>query len=120
MRLRVELYDQQSGKCWYCGGDVWFEESHLEHQQPKSRNGKNDMENLVLACARCNLSKGSMNLEEYREYCFWNQLYPITWYQIRELKRLIRKDGWMSTRKPDPITFWGESATATTATEPVA
>jgi 5-methylcytosine-specific restriction endonuclease McrA len=40
-------------KCWYCAKPV----EHYDHFEPLSRGGKHSMDNLVPACASCNLSK---------------------------------------------------------------
>ena len=47
--------------CFYCGqiGRT------LDHVVPKSRGGSDDRENLVIACERCNSSKGNKPQEEF-------------------------------------------------------
>lgn len=57
-RRRKALYEKFGGKCFYCCCDLemtgrW----HIEHKLPKALGGTNDPENLVLACAPCNLKK---------------------------------------------------------------
>lgn len=53
------IIKSQSGKCYYCdnkvghGGVPW----HVDHFIPLSRGGTNYPENLVVACASCNLRK---------------------------------------------------------------
>ena len=51
------MYRAQKGQCWYCSGQM--EKYHVDHRIPLSRGGSNSIENLVLACAPCNLSKGA-------------------------------------------------------------
>jgi len=46
--------------------------AHVDHVIPRSRGGSDDIDNLVPACARCNLSKGARTLQE------WALLYPDT------------------------------------------
>jgi 5-methylcytosine-specific restriction endonuclease McrA len=41
--------------CFYCGGRA----QHIDHFVPLSRGGSHDLDNLVAACAACNLSKGA-------------------------------------------------------------
>lgn len=53
-----QLFVTQEGKCWYCGnklGDTY----HEDHFIPLSRGGSNDIKNIRLACAVCNLSKNN-------------------------------------------------------------
>jgi len=66
--LRLGL--KSENRCWYCGSDFAdeWDSVHVEHQFPKSRGGTNDFDNLVLACRRCNSTKGDKDLEEYRVY----------------------------------------------------
>ena len=52
----ARAYVQERGKnCVYCG----CEEGpyHIDHIIPRSRGGDNDISNLALACATCNVSK---------------------------------------------------------------
>jgi len=62
------------GRCWYCGqtmnmvdGDRQAQEEHLI---PKSREWTYVArpENIVVACKRCNNTKGTMDLEAYGRY----------------------------------------------------
>lgn len=59
------LWERQQGKCHYCGvavGDVY----HVDHVVPLSRGGNNLLENLVIACPSCNLSKSDKLPHEWR------------------------------------------------------
>jgi len=49
----------QRNRCWYCGADLSKTGEHLDHRIPLSRGGSDNASNLVLACPKCNLSKGS-------------------------------------------------------------
>lgn len=51
--------------CYYCKGIVEVENVHLDHKNPVIRGGGNKRDNLVLACAPCNLSKGRKTEMEY-------------------------------------------------------
>lgn len=80
---REEVKNKLGGRCAYCGvplGDKW----HADHLEPVIRESKyvrgegfkltgalekpaNDtLENLMPACAPCNLDKHSMKLEDWR------------------------------------------------------
>jgi 5-methylcytosine-specific restriction endonuclease McrA len=53
-----DQYKRQHGKCYYCQGKVKWEEKHVEHTFPLSREGaRNSIDHLVIACMPCNLSK---------------------------------------------------------------
>jgi hypothetical protein len=55
---------QRDGECCrYCGTeDGPF---HLDHILPVSRGGDHALDNLTVACAACNMSKGAMTPEEW-------------------------------------------------------
>ena len=60
MRLtKRNLWKRDDGRCQYCNVGLSMENATLDHVFPKSRGGKHDWENLVLACGPCNLKKGS-------------------------------------------------------------
>jgi hypothetical protein len=50
--------------CRYCTSVVG--PFHFDHQKPWSRGGKSTIENIVVACEACNLSKGARTPEEWR------------------------------------------------------
>lgn len=57
----------ESFTCCYCG-ERKAEVPTIEHVNPLSRGGKHVLENLELACAMCNLSKGAKTPEEFAAY----------------------------------------------------
>lgn len=60
---RAKVFAMKGAQCVYCGDDA----SHVDHQTPKSRGGSDDLSNLVPSCMCCNMSKGMMTLEEWRQ-----------------------------------------------------
>jgi len=64
-----ELFELQEGFCFYCGELLYSSledrQIHIDHKIPISRDGTNDILNIVLSCARCNLQKGTMTDEEF-------------------------------------------------------
>ena len=75
---RQIIFDKFHGKCAYCGCELqkgW----HVDHINPKRRGdcdsrliksnikrGTDDLENLNPSCARCNIRKNSLTLEQFR------------------------------------------------------
>lgn len=51
--------------CFYCGVLVQPNEVHIDHKTPKSRDGSNELENLVVACVDCNHLKHTRTAEEF-------------------------------------------------------
>jgi len=52
-----EQYERQKGRCYYCHEKVALNAFHVDHVIPLSRGGSNDISNIVVSCATCNLSK---------------------------------------------------------------
>ena len=58
---RFNLFLRDEFACQYCGatGDLTF-----DHVVPRAAGGITSWENVVAACSRCNLSKGSKSLRQ--------------------------------------------------------
>ena len=54
---------RQKDRCFYCGCKLT--EWHVEHVTPLALGGSNGPENIVIACPRCNLSKGAKHPMEF-------------------------------------------------------
>ncbi|WP_268762414.1 HNH endonuclease [Kitasatospora griseola] len=60
---RTEIFLRWRNLCAYCGALA----EHLDHVIPLSRGGTDTEDNMVPACAPCNLSKGAKTLAEWTE-----------------------------------------------------
>lgn len=59
-KLRRQVWDVSADKCCvYCGCQLHERFFTVDHVRPVSRNGTDDLDNLVLACPRCNSKKGA-------------------------------------------------------------
>lgn len=58
---RFNLFLRDEFRCQYCGGKG---ELTFDHVVPRSRGGVTSWENVVAACASCNLRKGSKSLRQ--------------------------------------------------------
>lgn len=57
-RLRFAVLERDGFRCRYCGADpADGAKLHIDHRLPVSKGGQNDFDNLVTACADCNLGK---------------------------------------------------------------
>lgn len=64
VRISDAVWARDGKCCSYCGDtDGPF---HLDHIHPWSLGGGHTEENLTVACAKCNLSKGAKTLEEWQ------------------------------------------------------
>ncbi|MFN7400490.1 MAG: HNH endonuclease, partial [Sandaracinobacter sp.] len=59
--VRRAVIERDGLVCRYCGRDDG--DFHLDHVLPASRGGQNSADNLVVACAACNISKGARTPE---------------------------------------------------------
>jgi hypothetical protein len=65
---RAIVFKKNDGKCFYCNDQLTIDDEwHIEHKQPKSKGGTNDIENLVPACKSCNLKKHNKTAKEFLE-----------------------------------------------------
>jgi 5-methylcytosine-specific restriction endonuclease McrA len=54
--VRLRVLHRDNYVCFYCGGDA----NQVDHVVPISKQGDvMDMDNMVAACKRCNVSKGN-------------------------------------------------------------
>ena len=61
-RVRDVLYERQKGRCPDCGDRLMLigpAPAHADHIMPLALGGSNDVRNLQLLCAPCNLTKGA-------------------------------------------------------------
>ena len=56
-RRNIFIRDQHT--CQYCGCQPAEDDLTIDHIIPRSRGGKTTWDNVVLACTRCNMAKGS-------------------------------------------------------------
>lgn len=65
--FRRELWRAHNKVCAYCGEEIeTYIEMHIDHFEPKSNLGGNDISNLICACRKCNLTKGNRDLDDFR------------------------------------------------------
>jgi 5-methylcytosine-specific restriction endonuclease McrA len=78
---RFNLFLRDEFSCQYCGarGDLTF-----DHVVPRTRGGRTSWENVVAACSKCNLRKGSRSLKQSG----LNLRKPIRKPQAEELRNL--------------------------------
>lgn len=61
------IYIRDGGICRYCRKDLQFGQASLDHYLPRSKDGPDDVFNLVLSCKRCNKLKKSQVPEDWAE-----------------------------------------------------
>lgn len=59
----------KSNKCYYCNKELKENDKiTIDHKTPVSRGGSTKVENLVIACEKCNSEKADMTEQEYYLY----------------------------------------------------
>lgn len=92
-KIRQIVWNKSQGICWYCGTELPEKGWHVDHVQPVLRQSeivpyeqrknpyasevkftgtltnpdKDNVDNMVPACAPCNLFKSTFSLEEFRQ-----------------------------------------------------
>jgi 5-methylcytosine-specific restriction endonuclease McrA len=61
--VREYLLEKWQRKCAYCG--IENVPLQVEHIHPKARGGTNRISNLCLACEKCNIKKGTQDIEKF-------------------------------------------------------
>jgi 5-methylcytosine-specific restriction endonuclease McrA len=64
-RRRLRVMDRDKYTCYYCGRICRKEEIEVDHLIPRSRGGKDNLDNLVTACHGCNQAKGDLLFDEW-------------------------------------------------------
>lgn len=59
------VHKRDNYTCYYCGEKFERNELHIDHIIPKSKGGKDILENFVSACIKCNLIKGNLSVSEF-------------------------------------------------------
>ena len=65
--IKKALYDNQKGKCMYCGRKLDLADMHADHKTPFNRNGSDSDKNLQMLCGPCNTRKNKMTDGEFRK-----------------------------------------------------
>lgn len=63
-KLRFEIFKRDSFKCQYCGRSAPDVILHVDHIDPVSKGGKNDILNLVTSCFECNNGKSNRKISD--------------------------------------------------------
>lgn len=65
IQKRVQAYELQRRRCFYCKFSLKKKEAVADHWFPKCLGGKNYRFNIVATCKACNKYKRDMTAEEF-------------------------------------------------------
>jgi len=67
--MRGQIFHKTQGHCAYCGRPLDpFGTWQIDHVIPSSRDGTDEISNLVASCRRCNSRKKNKTPAEFKEY----------------------------------------------------
>lgn len=113
-RTRFRILNRDGFRCRYCGATAKDDRLHVDHVDAVSKGGSDNDDNLVTACATCNLGKFTDDLECQEERFrtgLWRALYPVRRGTGRDASRLNLLDIFLCGESVQTI---GEIATAAT------
>jgi len=85
---RFNVFLRDGFHCQYCGGRFPAHDLTFDHVVPRSRGGRTTWENVVTACADCNLCKGSRLPKECAMFPRSHPRQPTTW-ELQDQGRLF-------------------------------
>jgi len=68
--VRFKTFTRDNFTCQYCGRSAPEVVLEIDHKLPRSKGGKNNLENLVTACRECNRGKGDIKITPNTEDFF--------------------------------------------------
>ena len=77
---------KKNNYCWYCGQEMEPSKLTKDHVFPRSKEGANDMDNIIMVCKTCNSSKGNIDLFEW--YATVRKEWPPLNIMIHYLKNI--------------------------------
>lgn len=63
-KIRFEIFKRDGFKCQYCGKSAPDVVLHVDHINPVSKGGSDDLMNLITSCSDCNLGKKDILLTD--------------------------------------------------------
>jgi len=70
-KIRFEVFKRDGFKCAYCGKSPPQITLEVDHIDPRSKGGKDDINNLLTACFDCN--RGKRNIPHFCGIC-WHKI----------------------------------------------
>jgi hypothetical protein len=81
-RLRFSILNRDNFTCRYCGHEAPDVVLHVDHIVPVSQGGTNDCENLITACAECNLGKADLEIIDPSEQAR-DAIHTLIWRYLK-------------------------------------
>jgi len=109
-KIRFEIFKRDSFKCQYCGEEAPNVVLHVDHIQPVSKDGSNDLLNLITSCVACNLGKSATPLSDQSTLHKQKEMLNELNEKREQLEMLIQwKDGMNSIKDMElnaAVDYW--------------
>lgn len=91
----IELWLIQNKKCALCGDELSMDKhTHVDHILPKSKGGKDEIDNYQIVCNKCNYAKRDLSTEEFILLCLKiSARYQHKYLSQEEITKII-KNSW--------------------------
>jgi hypothetical protein len=90
--IRFEVFKRDGFRCQYCGKTPPEVTLEVDHIQPRSKNGTDDINNLLTSCFDCNRGKRDVVLERVPNSIAINlEVLKEKELQLKEYNRFIQK-----------------------------
>jgi 5-methylcytosine-specific restriction endonuclease McrA len=61
-----QAFEIHGGRCFYCTKTPALADLTIDHAQPAAAGGRDDIQNLLIACRPCNQAKGGKPIELFK------------------------------------------------------
>lgn len=91
-RIRFEVFKRDGFKCQYCGNHPPVVILEVDHIQPKSKEGLDDINNLITSCFDCNRGKSNIELTQIPKTLIENrELIEEKELQYLEYSKILKR-----------------------------
>lgn len=91
-KIRFEVFKRDGFTCAYCGKTPPGVTLEVDHIEPKSKGGPDDINNLITACFDCNRGKSAIPLDKIPNQLIDNkEILVEKELQLKEYRKLVAK-----------------------------